>query len=69
MGAWVAGFKVVRDEGGAEGADHEIVVVEGGDDGGGVCAVKRCGDVRGWHVVSILPMDWIGLDRIETGTR
>jgi hypothetical protein len=48
-GGFVARLEVVGDEGGAEGFDHEIVVVEGGDDDGGVDAGEGGGDVGGRH--------------------
>lgn len=45
----VAGLEGVADECGAEGLDHEVVVVEGGDDDGGVGAANGSLDVGGRH--------------------
>ncbi|KZL65427.1 hypothetical protein CI238_11013, partial [Colletotrichum incanum] len=45
-----AGLKVVGDEGRAEGLDHEVVVVDGGEDGGLVNAGRDgSGDDGGRH--------------------
>ena len=48
--ACVAGVEGVADQRGAEGFDHEFVVVEGGDDGGGGGAADGGFDVGGRHV-------------------
>ena len=45
----VARFERVADERGAEGLDHELVVVEGGDDDGGVGAADGSLDVGVRH--------------------
>jgi hypothetical protein len=45
----VARFEGVADERGAEGLDHEFVVVEGGDDDGGAGAAHGSLDVGGRH--------------------
>jgi hypothetical protein len=45
----VAGFEVVGNQGGTEGFDHQVVVVERSDDDAGVDAVEGGGDVRGRH--------------------
>jgi hypothetical protein len=41
---------VVGYQGGTEGFDHEVVVMEGGDDDGGVDAGKGSGDVGCRHI-------------------
>jgi hypothetical protein len=46
----VAGLEVVGYQGGTEGFDHEVVVVEGGDDDCGIDAGERGGDVGCRHV-------------------
>ena len=45
----VAGLELVADECGAEGLDHEFVVVEGSDDDGGVDVANGSLDVGGRH--------------------
>ena len=45
----IAGFERVTDECGAEGLDHEFVVVEGGNDDGGVGAANGGLNVGGRH--------------------
>jgi hypothetical protein len=46
---FVSRLKGVADERGAEGFDHEFVVVQGGDDDGGGGAADGGLDVRGRH--------------------
>lgn len=48
-GALVAGLELVADEGRAQSLDHEIMVVQGCDNDGGLGAVERSGDVRSRH--------------------
>lgn len=48
--ACVARVECVADQRGAEGFDHEFVVVEGGDDGGGGGAADGGFDVGGRHL-------------------
>lgn len=45
----IAGLERVADERGAEGLDHEFVVVEGGNDDGGVGAANGGLNVGGRH--------------------
>jgi hypothetical protein len=49
-GGCVAGVEGVADQCGAEGFDHEFVVVEGGDDGGGGGVADGGLDVGGRHL-------------------
>jgi hypothetical protein len=52
-GGCVARVECVAYERGAERLDHELVVVEGGDDDFGGDAVEGGGDVRGRHFEGI----------------
>ena len=46
----VARFESVADERWAEGLDHEVVVVESGNDDGGVDTVEGSGDLGSRHL-------------------
>lgn len=47
--SFVARLEVVADEGGADGLDHEFVIVQGCDDDGGVGVADGSLDVGGRH--------------------
>lgn len=48
-GVFIAGLELVADKCWAQRLDHQLVVVQGCDDDGGVDAVERCGDMGGRH--------------------
>jgi hypothetical protein len=50
-GSLVAGFEGVADERWAERLDHEVVVVESGNDDGGIDTVEGSGDLGSRHIV------------------
>ena len=65
---FVAGFERVADECGAEGFDHEFVVVEGGDDDGGVGAADGSLDVGGRHFEVVLLIRGFEVSMVELGS-
>lgn len=48
-GVLVAGLESVADERWADSLDHEVVVMESGNDGSGVNTVERSGDLGSRH--------------------
>ena len=56
----VAGLESVADERWAEGLDHEVVVVESGNNDGGVDTVEGSGDLGSRH-----PDDFVVEDLVE----
>jgi hypothetical protein len=49
-GSFVAGLEGVADECWAERLDHEVVVVESGNDDGGIDTVEGSGDLGSRHL-------------------